>query len=887
MKEAWRRLGWLLRRDRFEREFEEEIRHHLALSGGDETARRRFGNITLIKEESRAMWTFAFWEQFAQDIRYGLRAMLANKLFTAMAVLSLALGIGANTAIYSFMDAIMLRALPVQHPERLVVLNWHARIQPPVIHAFYGGGHQDPKTGFTSGNFPYPAFELFSSNRDLPVDLFGFDTLYNANLLFRDQAELASGQYVSGGYFTGLGVIPEAGRLIGPDDDRTGAPPVAVLGDGYWRSRFGADPAVVGQTVIVNNVQYVIAGVAAPEFYGTDPAIEAKVFLPLHAETEADRFTDGRFYWLSVMGRLHLDARIATAQAPLAAAFHQFAESTATDAKTRRDMPELLLQEGGSGIDSLRRQYSEPLRILMAMVGLILTIACANIASLLLSRASARRREIAVRLSLGAGRWRIIRQLLTESLLLSLGGGTLAVLVALPGIQLINGLLTRGNRNLNLHVSLDWRVFVFTLVLAFAAGITFGLAPAFQATKVDVAPTLKGIRSATSRRRFFGLGHALVVAQIALSLLLVIGAGLFVRTLSNLESINLGFNRENVLLFSLVARKAGYSDEALVRLYESLRTQLAAVPGVRRVSLSDMALVSGNMSAGGVSIPGMEGARTESSFMSVGPGFFSTMGIPLAMGREIGERDAANSEKVAVVNEVFAKNYFGTENPLGRQIGIGKIEFEIVGVAKTARYDSLKRDIPPVVYTAYTQRGRPMGQVVYELRTEGKPLSLANTVRRIVAEAAPRVPMFNVTTQSDQIDETISQELTFADLCTAFAALALIIACVGIYGLLAYAVSRRTNEIGIRMALGAQRQRIVWMVLREALVLCAAGLTIGLVCAWSAASVIKSFLFGMKPADPMALGTAVVLLVAVAALAGYAPAWRASRIDPMVALRHE
>jgi macrolide transport system ATP-binding/permease protein len=459
--------------------------------------------------------------------------------------------------------------------------------------------------------------------------------------------------------------------------------------------------------------------------------------------------------------------------------------------------------------------------------------------------------------------------------------------VAFPGVRLINSLLTRGNRNLNLHVSLDWRIFIFTLALAFVAGIAFGLAPAFQATKVDVAPALKGMRAATTRRRLFGLGHALVVAQIALSLLLVIGAGLFVRTLSNLESIDLGFNRENVLLFSLTARPAGYSDEGLDRLYESLRTRLAAVPGVRRLSLSDMALVSGNMSAGGVSIPGMQGASAESSFMSVGPGFFSTMGIPMVLGREIDERDASNSGKVAVVNEVFAKKYFGGGNPLGRQVGMGNVEYEIVGVAKTARYNSLKRDIPPVVYTAYTQRRRPLGQVVFELRTAGNPLSLANTVRRIVAESAPRVPVFHVTTQSDQIDETISQELTFADLCTAFAALALIIACVGLYGLMAYAVSRRTNEIGIRMALGAQRARIVWMVLREAVALCVAGIAVGLLCAWSAASVVKSFLFGMKPADPVALGASLVLLAAAAILAGYAPAWRAARIDPMSALRHE
>ncbi len=300
-----------------------------------------------------------------------------------------------------------------------------------------------------------------------------------------------------------------------------------------------------------------------------------------------------------------------------------------------------------------------------------------------------------------------------------------------------------------------------------------------------------------------------------------------------------------------------------------------------------MALVSGMMSAGGVNIPGMDSSRTESSFMSVGPGFFSTMGIPLVLGREIDERDATNSGKVVVINEVFAKKYFSGEDPLGKQIGMGKVQYEIVGVAKTARYNSLKREIPPVIYMPYTQRRRPLGQVVFELRTAGNPLSLANTVRRIVAEGAPRVPVFHVTTQSDQIDETISQELTFADLCTAFAALALIIACVGLYGLMAYAVSRRSNEIGIRMALGAQRRRIVWMVLREAMALCVAGLAVGLACAWSVASVVQSFLFGMKPGDPMALGASLVLLAAAAMLAGYAPAWRAARIDPMTALRHE
>ncbi len=888
MSELRRRIGMVFSRARFERELDEELRYHLELSGSP----RRLGNIALIKEDSRAMWTFAFWEQLAQDARYGLRAMASNKLFTAMAVLSLALGIGANTAIFSFMDAIMLRAMPVPHPESLVVLNWRANQQPPVVHSFYGGGYKGPHGGFVSSYYPYPAFEILRANNDVLDSLFAFDSTNSANVLFRGQADLAGGQFVSGGYFSGLGVVPAAGRLIGEDDDRTGAPHVAVLSWAYWHSRFAENPNAVGMTVTINTNEYVIVGVAAPGFHGANPASEASFFLPLHARQLPDgmRFGDEHFYWLQVMGRLRPGVNPAAAQASLAGAFHRFVTSTATTDKERSDLPELLLQEGGSGVDSLRREYAEPLWVLMAMVGLILTIACANIASLLLARAAARRREIAVRLSLGAARLRIVRQMLTESLLLSLAGGAMAFVVAYPGIRLIDGLLTGGNDGLNLHVSPDWRVFGFTLALAFASGIAFGLAPAFQATRVDVVPALKGVRTAIVRRHFVGLGHALVVVQIAFSILLVTGASLFVRTLSNLESVELGFNRERLLIFSVMPGQAGYGDEDMTRLYEVLRTRFRTVPGIRAVSLSDMALVSGSMSAGGVRLPGATSvaeAHPEASFIRTGPDFLSTMGIPLLLGREIGEVDGPSGPQVAVVNEVFAKKYFGAENPLGRTIGVGKADMRIVGVAKTARYDSLKRDTPPVVYMAYRQRPHPPQQMVYELRTAGDPLALTPAVRRIVSELAPRVPIFNITTQEAQIDQTISQELTFADLCSAFAGLALTIACVGLYGLMAYAVSRRSNEIGIRMALGAQRRRIVWMVLREVLALVAAGLVIGLSGAWASASAIQSFLFGIKPADPVALIAAVGVLTSAAIAAGYAPAWRAAKVDPMAALRHE
>ena len=402
--------------------------------------------------------------------------MAGNKLFTAMAVLSLALGIGANTAVYSFMDAIMLRALPVRHPEQLVILNWHAKAQPAVIHTFDGGGHQDAKTGFTSSYLPFPAVEFLSSNSSVLSNLFAFTYAGRTSVIFRNAAALAEGQYVTGGYFAGLGMPPAAGRLIDSDDDRAGATPITVLAWDYWRQRFAADPGVIGQTLLIDTLPYTIAGVAQPGFRGLSPERAADFFMPLHSIPKAAmRLTDPHYYWIAAMGRLRNGTGLTQAQAALGTSFHQFVLSTANTEKERADLPEILLQEGGSGIDSLRRRYSRPLTLLIAMTGLILLVACANIASLLLARAAARRREIAVRLSLGAGRGRVIRQLLTESLLLSFLGGLLAVAVALPGMRLIFWLLASGNTDFSIQPSLDWRILAFTLALAFATGILFGV----------------------------------------------------------------------------------------------------------------------------------------------------------------------------------------------------------------------------------------------------------------------------------------------------------------------------------------------------------------------------------------------------------------------------
>jgi macrolide transport system ATP-binding/permease protein len=914
MRELWRRLQWFTHRDRFEREMDEEMRHHLAMGaearGSGDAANRQFGNVTLWKEKSRAMWTWTFVEQLGQDIRYGLRTMAANKVFTAMAVLSLALGIGANTAIYSFMDAIMIRAMAVRHPEELAIVNWRAaRGDASVVQDHHGSSYDEPGGTKTSPNYPYPAYEFLRDNNRVFSELFGYSNAGRVNLTIDGQADLGEAEYVSGGYFSGLGVNPAAGRLVGPEDDKPGATPVVAIAYNYWQRRFGGRADAVGKAVLINNKPFTVVGVSAPEFFGVHPQDSPVIFVPMHdlplldpnrypANDGGAWFMNPHFYWIEMMGRLRPGVSLTRAQAATAGQFHQWAAGTAANEKERATLPSLWLQEGGSGVDSLRREYSKPLYVLMAMVGLILAIACANIANLLLARATARQREMAVRLSLGAGRLRVMRQLLTESVLLALCGGLLGIFVAALGIRSLTWLLANGRDNFTLHAQLDWRVLSFTLLAALATGLLFGLAPAIQGTRVDITPALKETRAGKSRgrtRRFgipFSLSHVLVVSQIAISLLIVAAAGLFVRTLENLHAVNIGFNRENVLVFNLNAAQAGYKDAALRSFYLDLQHRFRSLPGVRGATMTDMPMVSNWSSGTGVTIPGLpktEGRGTHTSVTQVGPTFFETMEIPILAGRAVGERDREGEQTVAVVNEVFAKKYFPGGAPIGRHFGLGQVDVEIAGMARTARYNSLKGEIPPVVYLSYLQapKKRPIEMMFYELRTAGDPLALGTTVRRMVHEVGPQVPVADMTTQARRIDSTIAQERTFAELCTCFGVLALLTACVGLYGAMAYAVTRRTSEIGIRMALGAARRRIVWMVLREVLALAGVGLAIGFGAVWETTAFLKSFLFGLKPNDPLVLGGAVAILIACALAAGYAPAWRASRIDPMAALRHE
>jgi macrolide transport system ATP-binding/permease protein len=610
-------------------------------------------------------------------------------------------------------------------------------------------------------------------------------------------------------------------------------------------------------------------------------------------------FVDQNYYWVEMMGRLKPGVGLTQAQAALAGPFAQWVASTATNDQERANLPVLRLEEGAAGLDSLRRQYSKPLYVLLTMVALILAIACANTANLLLARSAARAREMAVRLSLGASRWRVVRQLLTESALLAALSGSLGILLAVFGIRVLTRLLANGQEGFTLHAELNWHVLVATLALALLCGMLFGLAPALQATRPALMPKLRerSLGESRARLRMFlprvTMTRALVVAQIATSVLLLVAAGLFVRTVSNLHSVSLGFNRNNVLLFEVNAPQAGYAESRVADFYADLRRRLSNVAGGRNATLSHASLIrAGRGHPVTLNRQPTEGTRV----LWTGPGFFTTMQIAILRGREITETDRPGAPGVVVVSDAFARKNFGDADPIGRRIEIGgslsvdgvPLVFEIVGIAATVHYGGLKREIPPLVYVPYAQIApAQLRQMTYALRTDGDPLRYATAVRQVVHEADARVPVTNLKTQAADIDETINQEIVFARLCTAFAILALTIACVGLYAMLAYAVARRTSEIGVRMALGAGRGAVIWMVLREVCVLAAIGLAIGVPAALGASRLIESFLFEIKPNDPRALTVAALTLLSAALVAGYGPARRAARLDPMIALRHE
>jgi macrolide transport system ATP-binding/permease protein len=909
----FRRLKYWVENTSRSEALREEMELHLAekaeeLEAGGLTAereraeaRRRFGNIGLKQEESREIWMTRFLPELGQDLRYGFRGMIANKAFSALAVLSLALGIGANTAIYSLMEAILLRSLPVADPQSLMVLNW--RSQPPqnankewvhVMHGVQGMAWPGDKGYILSGMFPYAAFGTLRQENPALSTVFGYFNGRNRTLAVRGEAMSASTEYVTGEYFRGLAVSPVAGRLIESEDDRPGAAPVAVISFAVSQNRFGAPRNAVGQPILVDSVAFTVIGVTPPEFFGVDPAAAPDVYLPLHTSLLVDvagaarMYGDENFYWIEMMGRLRPGVSMAQAQAVLAPRFHQWVATTAKTDGERKKLPALILNPGAGGLGRLRREYSKPLFVLLAMVGMILAITCANIANLLLARAAARRREMAIRLSLGAGRFRIVRQLLTESVMLASLGGALGVLFAIWAVRTLTFLFSKGQESFTLHAELNWTVLGATAALSVVCGVLFGLAPAIQSTRPDLMPELKNAGGGGSGPR---AQDVLVVAQIAMSFLILVAAGLFVRTLNNLHSVRLGYARENILLFSLNARQAGHRDREMVTFYADLRKRFESIPGVSSATLSQSSIINaaragqalkGSMKIGAVTI---EDARV----MTAGPRFLTTMQIPILAGREIDDRDQPESRPVAVISERLARHYFPNGNPVGRSITLAdeKRDLEIAGVSANLRYGGLKNEDENAMTVFVALSQFPSDRVTYALRTAGDPLRFVQSAREMVREADSRVPVTNVATQAVEIDRTINRELTFAKLCTGFAILALLTACVGLYGTMSYSVARQVGEIGIRMALGAQRGAVVWMVLRRVLLLAGIGLVISVPAALIAFRLVKSLLFNTQPNDPGTLALAGAVLLTAAILAGYGPARRASRIDPLAALRQE
>ena len=935
--ELWRKLGYYLRRDRFDRELEAEMRFHLEMRTGariaagasareaERAARAQFGNAVLIRERSREMWSFRWIEELAQDLRYSFRMIRKSPVLAGVIVSSLALAIGANTAIFSLVDAVLLKRLQVKKPDQLVLLSWGAR-RPTPAHWISGSTRTDPDTReVTSTSFSSDQYlRMREENRTLS-EMFAFAPLYsNLNLSIDGHADVATGQAVSASYYRGMGVEAILGRTINDDDDRAGADPVAVITYKCWKQRFGLDPSAIGKSVQVNALPVTVVGVTADGFEGAlEIGSTADVTMPLAEEGMITRRppedTDNWRWWLRVMGRLAPGTTFEQVRANLEGAFQQSALEghqwlLAKDPAGVPDpvnTPRLIPASGSQGLVAHRRDHSRQLYVLLIVVSLVLLIACANTANLLLSRSAARQKEIAVRAALGAGRSRLIRQLLTESLTLAILGGIAGLVLAYWAKGFLLLAAPWGGDPLKLDLTLNGRVLLFTAGTAIATGLVFGVAPAFRATRVETAPALKdSSASQTPGRRRVALGRALVLIQVAVSLVLLIGAGLFLRTLHNLERVDYGFDANNLLLFKVDASLNGYKGASLAGLYERVSERISGLPAVEQTTMSELSLLSGSETIWShLKIVGAADQPDPSASIFVLKGkenFLEAMHIPILAGRSLSAADGPGAPSVAVVNEAFARLGFGNENPLGRSFKFGensKTLIEVVGVARNARFDSLRGDIPPTIYVPLAQvmAGRAAGYgVIFEVRTAGNPMQLVPSVRQTLQDIDSNIALVDITTQERVIRDSLSNERLFAGFTAALGGLALLLAAIGLYGTLSYNVSQRTSEIGIRMALGALAGKVIMHVIRQTMIVVVIGILIGVAGSVLVTRVISaamlglsadpdapSMLFGVKPGDPMTIALAAVVLLGVALAAGYLPARRASRIDPIRALRYE
>jgi ABC-type antimicrobial peptide transport system permease subunit len=865
------RLCGLLRKNRIEQEMDDEMRFHLLMRTRDNIecgmrpdeaereARRRFGNVGRIKDLARDIKGGGFMETLLQDLRYGARMLMKQMGFTLIAVITLALGIGANTAVFSLVNVFMLRLLPVKDPEQLVFVK---AVSPQ---------------GRTTGSFSYGAFEQFRDLSHSFSGVFAYDaTRFSATV--KGQPEMIWGDFVSGSYFDVLGVSALHGRAFTAADDLLGKEPVAVISHGYWERRFGSDPAAVGQTIYVGKLPLTVIGVTPPGFLGRKVAgAPPELVLPMFLHEQLALRDHNTF---EVMARLKPGVSLDRARAELDVIYHQVLRQEAGAQLSAQAEQELRarrieLRSGLQGETEFGSNDRLRVRIVLVIVGLVLLIACVNVANLLLARAAGRQREVAVRLSLGASRGRLVRQLLTESVLLALLAGALGLMSAhwLVGVFLKVLPFEGGDAT---AFNVDLRTLAFTGIVSLLVGVLFGLVPALTATRIDLNQILKGAEGRTaSRRARQRLAKSLVIAQVALSLALLLGAGLLIRSLRQVYAVDIGFDRDKVLYLWVYPTLLSYDHEREMRLYSALLERFSAQPGVASASISRYEL--------------------RAAVNLVGPGFFETLGLGLAQGREFSAADTATAPKVAVINEVTAQKYFPNENPIGQQLPeelrqqarLGR-DVEIVGVARSFKRH-LRQDRPgDGLFIPYTQAPpERLGQIVFYVRATGDPVSLIPALRQQAQSVEPDLALLNPQTITAGLERSVSDERALATLLSFFSALALALAGIGLYGTMSYAVSRRTKELGIRMALGARPRDALWLVLREALWQVALGVVIGVPLALAGARLIASLLFGVRATDPMTISISALVMLAVALLASYIPARRATKVDPLVALRYD
>jgi predicted permease len=900
------RLRSLFRRATVEHELDNELRFHMdqqtdkymRAGMSREEARRcvrlEFGGIEQVREDCRDARGVSFLESLAQDLRYGLRMLTKSPAFTAVIVLTLALGIGANTAIFTLVDAVMLRSIPVRDPQQLVVAQWSARQWPQKVGtSTFGdcGGREENATTFIGCSLSIPLFQEIQNRKNVFANAMAFAGPYQIDLSGNGAAAMVQGDVVSGNYFQTLGVSPALGRTLVSDDEKPGAPSVALLDYAYWQRAFGGSPAAIRRTIRLNNAVFTIVGVAEPGFTRLTPGKSVDLWIPISQASILGHYyidpADPDHWWLVVVGRLQSGVLRAQAEAAINSIFLNGTLHGAKPRWVQADNPHLSLLPAQQALTGIRSMYGEPLLLLMAAVGLILLIACANVAGLMLARAAAREREMAVRLAMGAARRRVIRQLLTESLLLSFIGAALGALLAPLGVS---GLAAFFSKNaytpLQLDLHVDARVLLFTLGAAVLTGVGFGLAPAFRGSRTSVTSQLKGNTATAAshgRGRILGLGSALVVLQVALSMVVLTGAGLLLRTLGNLRSIDPGFDTRNLMLFAINPQSAGYTDTQIPELYANLQRRIAALPGVTRVSYAADALLDGGSSSRTVHVEGRaDKSKVEVQTLSVGPNYFQTMKIPLLEGRLLNQTDTYTT-KHALVNRTFVQKFVSGRNPLGLHFG-GDLpedpQWEIVGVVGDTKYASLRKEDAPMAFLPLASGG-----ATFEVRTALAPAELMPAVRNVVNGMDANLPVIRMRTQSDSIDRLLFNERLVARLFGLFGALGLMLACIGLYGLLSYEVERRTREIGIRTALGAQRRDLWSMVVRQGLLLVSIGAVAGCCVALGITRLLVSLLYAVRPTDPLTFALMAGLLLAVGVLACSLPARRATRVDPMTALR--